>query len=338
MIDLSKNTNPYCPSKDMLKFLRKNINEIENYSDKYVEIGETDILTKYNLRKENIIITNGTLGAMDLILRVHQNKTVGLFNPTFWGIKEIAKINNNSIVEKKINVDTEYDLNEIDKLASQSDILYLCNCNNPTLNYIESNKLIKIIKKNKNCLFIVDETILIFDEEFDSKTSIKYVNKVNNLVVLISLSKILGICGLRTGLLITSVSQKNKCIKVQVPYSNNKLSVLFSEKYFSKIFILERCKKRIKSNFEYLINNLDNKLIDNIIYNSSSFLLIQLKDNVDYEEIFSFVSKNNIKIAAINKYYNVLDKKYLRVSAGKKKDYKKLIKVFKKYEKKYLSK
>ena len=46
MIDLSKNTNPYCPSKDMLKFLRKNINEIENYSDKYVEIGESDILTK----------------------------------------------------------------------------------------------------------------------------------------------------------------------------------------------------------------------------------------------------------------------------------------------------
>ena len=43
-------------------------------------------------------------------------------------------------MKKKINIDSKYNLKDIDKLASQSDVLYLCNCNNPTLNYIDANE------------------------------------------------------------------------------------------------------------------------------------------------------------------------------------------------------
>lgn len=332
MIDLSSNINPFYPTKNMYLYLHRNLNKIKKYSNKHIDVSDDGVLNKYNLKNDNVLVTSGTLGAMDLILRTNTGKNIGLFNPTFWGIREIAKINNNSINEKRLKVNSRYNLNDIDTLSSESDLLYLCNCNNPTLNYIEKEELIKIIRKNKNCLFIIDETVLIFDEQYDNKTLLKHVNEIQNLIVLVSLSKIIGICGLRIGLLITSASQRNKYLKKQVPYSNNVLSSVFLEKYFKKVFELDNCKAKIRSNFNYLINNIDMSLINKIIYNSSSFLLIELKDIVDYTDLVEFILKNQVKVSAINDYYKNLDKKYLRISAGTKSEYKKLIKIFIKYK------
>lgn len=333
MIDLSKNTNPYFPNKKMLKYLKRNISIIKNYSDKHVRNFNNDFLKKYGINNKNILITNGTMDAMDLILKTYRYKTIGLFDPTFWGIKELAKINNNKIVQRKLSLSSEYNIDEIEKIASKSDILYLCNCNNPTLNYVERESLLSIIKKYSNCLFIIDETVLIFDNQYDQKTLIKYVNELNNLVVLVSLSKIFGVCGLRLGILVTSDSERDKYMRKQVPYSNSSLSILFLNKYLEKISSLEKIKNKINKNFTYLIKKIDYENIDNIIYNSSSFLLIKLKDDVDYEKIYNHFLENNIKVSAINHYYKNLTGNYLRIGAGKKSDYKKLIKVLKKYNK-----
>ena len=156
------------------------------------------------------------------------------------------------------------------------------------------------------------------------------VNEVENLVVLVSLSKILGVCGLRVGLMVTS--NKNKIQKMEIPYSINILASSFIKKYIAKINDLEKCKTKIKNNFEYFINNVNKNIIDKIIYHSSSFLLIELKEDVDYKKLTSYILSNGVKISAINDYYRDLDKKYIRIGAGKKKDYKKLIKILKKYK------
>ena len=174
MIDLSSNINPFYPTKKMNLYLHRNLNKNKKYSNKHIDVSDDGVLNKYNLKNDNVLVTSGTLGAMDLILRTNTGKNIGLFNPTFWGIREIAKINNNSINEKHLKVNSRYNLNDIDTLSSESDLLYLCNCNNPTLNYIEKEELIKIIRKNKNCLFIIDETVLIFDEQYDNKTLFTY--------------------------------------------------------------------------------------------------------------------------------------------------------------------
>ena len=114
-----------------------------------------------------------------------------------------------------------------------------------------------------------------------------------------------------------------------IPYSINILASSFIKKYIAKINDLEKCKTKIKNNFEYFINNVNKNIIDKIIYHSSSFLLIELKEDVDYKKLTSYILSNGVKISAINDYYRDLDKKYIRIGAGKKKDYKKLIKILK---------
>ena len=67
--------------------------------------------------------------------------------------------------------------------------------------------------------FIIDETMLIFDKEFFNKSLAKYVVNVNNLSVIISFSKFLGIAGLRIGAVFSNENLIKKIKKQMVPYS-----------------------------------------------------------------------------------------------------------------------
>lgn len=336
MIDLYKNSNPFYPKKSMIRYLKKNIKYIIDYSEKYVSIPVNSYFSKFNISPENIIITNGTMEAMDLILQTNHLKKIGYFYPTFWGIKIASQKNNYKCLEEKIDNFITYDYKDIDKLAKKVDVLYLCNYNNPTLNFIDNDKLYEIISNNKECVFIVDEAVLVFDSEYENKTMLNYINQTSNLNVLISCSKIFGICGLRTGLLFSCNDCCTKYRNNQMPFSTNKLSSIFIKKYINEFSRLEKSKIKIKRNFNYLINEINNSLkilVSEYYYNNSSFVLLQLQSDINIDEIEKILLKNKIKVSFINKCYN-LPSNYIRISAGKKNEFKKLIKILKKYIKK----
>ncbi len=331
MIDLSRDINPFFTQKKVVRYLKKNIKRIHNYPDKNLLFSGIEIDKSIN--DTNVIVTNGTLCAMNLLLKAYGKRKIGMFNPTFWGIKKISEINNYDIIEKKIGINDNYDISDIEKLAKKVDVLYLCNHNNPTLNYIPPNKLVSIIKNNKNCKFIVDETVLCFSKNYKDMTIAKYVNHCENLSVIISLSKIFGIAGLRAGLLIVHKSIKDNVLDIQIPYSINALAQIYIMKYLNCVFEsrkLDSCKQKINKNFIYLAEKVDKTVVKKIIYKNSAFLLMEISEKIDYYSFIDYLLKNGVKISATNKYYNV-NNNYIKVGAGKKKQYKTLIKTIKKY-------
>ena len=335
MIDLSKDINPFFPTKKMVYFLKKNILNIKYYPNKNMLSFDSKKINGY-FDNDNIVITNGTLYAMDLILKTYNKKIIGIFDPTFWGIKKVSTINKYNIIEEKICINDKYNIKQIESLAKKVDVLYLCNYNNPTLNYIPSDQLIDVVRNNKTCMFIIDETILSFDKDYEKKTITKYINDCSNLSVIISLSKIMGIAGLRAGLLIIPKQMKESIINNQIPYSINTLSQKYVKKYINVLFDskeLDYSKIKINKNFNYFIKKVDKVIVKKIIYNNSAFLLMEISDKVDYYDFVEYLLDNGVKVSVTNKYYN-LDKKYIKVSSGRKKDYKLLIKLIKKYRRK----
>lgn len=154
--------------------------------------------------------------AINLLVKVLESKNATLFKPTFWGYED-------ALVRYKSNVNSvplDYELKyNINMQTQKTDIMFICNPNNPTLDNIDRNILIKIINNNSNCHFIVDETMLIFDKDFFNKSLVKYVNTVDNLSVVVSFSKFLGIAGLRTGAVFSNNLLIEKIKKQMVPYS-----------------------------------------------------------------------------------------------------------------------
>ena len=307
MIDLSKNQNPYYPTKKIYRKLKKEVKSIKFYAEDYVKISLPKTSGNRRITERNFLITNGTMEAMDLILFAKKKKKIGFMQPTFWGIKTAANRNSYEIIEEHFEENLEYNAMKIDELAKKVDLVYLCNDNNPTLSYLDNKELYKLIKDNKNCSFIVDETVLTFDLNYDDLTMINYITELKNLNVIVSLSKILSIPGLRSGLIVSDEKNIENYKINQTPYSTN-------------IFI---AKSLEKENFK--------KLINNVRYRHTGFMLIELCDKVNYNNLLEFLNQRKIFVSPTNKYYGNLRHNYLRISAGKKKEFRVLIKTLKKY-------
>lgn len=193
--DLSKNKNPYLPTRRDIKKMKKNAKLITVYPQKKIEIYEEKLSKELGVKKNQLILTPGTMEAMNVILNKYKFSTSLIIKPTFWGIEYASSLNKVKIIEVKTDDIFSYNINDLKKLISKADVVYLCNPNNPTTAYIEKSILEKLIRDNPNKYFLIDETMLKFDSDYENKSLKKLVNKYKNLFIIISFSKIYGVAG-----------------------------------------------------------------------------------------------------------------------------------------------
>lgn len=331
MIDLSKNKNPFYPSKQIYNILKLSVKNLSKYPSPHLEKCEKSISKMLKIKCENCCIVSGTMEGIHLIVKCLSKKMIGTFTPTFWGISYIAEKNGYNLYEKKINNELMYNELDLIELASKSDIVYLCNPNNPTLSYLEKNKLLKIIKEYPNCHFIIDETVLEFDKNFSKKTLYKQVSKFQNLSILFSLSKILSLPGLRIGLLITNRNMKEKIKKEKIVYSVNVVAETLLDNLKNIKFNFDKNRKKIKENFIFFKNKLQKDKIRSIIIRDGSFILIDFNDTIDTIQLQKYLENEGIIVSCMKTTYPNFNGNWIRVSAGKKKELKKLAKKINNY-------
>lgn len=326
MIELSKNKNPYFPTEEMYNFLSKKVKYISNYPSANLKNCENLFSRILNIPGDNIKIVNGTMEGMDVLLKALNKSSIGIFNPTFWGIKYVVEKNGYTIIEEKMDNYFKYDIDALRSLADKVDVLYLCNPNNPTLAYISKDELLSIVQSVPTCHFIIDETILSFDVSFNNKTVYNLVTNVNNLSVLISLSKILSLPGLRIGLALTNNDIAKIVSENQIVYSTNILAEKFLEKYYIVFDKLDLIRNKIKKNFDFLEEQLVvNNKINKVISNNGSFILVGFSNHIDTIALQQYLKTKDILVSSMKLAYPNFFGNYIRVSAGKHSDFEKLI-------------
>lgn len=331
MVDLSKNTNPYYPTKKMIHFLQNNIYKINSYPTCDSEEIIKKIATAFTVNEKNVFISLGTLESMNIILKLLNKKTIGIFVPTFWGIKFFAKKNNYKIIETRLTNNLNYDLKAINAIAKKVDIIYICNSNNPTLDVIDRKDIINLVTENSHCHFIVDETMLSFDVNYQNKSVVLEAGKFSNLSVLLSCSKILGIAGLRVGFLFSNADLINRIKFNNTIYRNNILTNLFLENYCQEVLNMSKTNQKIKIIFDYFEKSLNKHYIKEVIKNNGPFILIEFKANYKSFDIVNYLKKNNILISNITEVYSELKGNWVRISAGKRREMKRLAFLINKY-------
>ncbi len=320
MIDLSKNTNPFYPNKKILQVMKKTVSDIKNYPESIVTVDKTKFLGKY-LLKNNIIATNGTMDAMNVILKTLKLKKIGMYSPTFWGIEYNSKLNGYDITKIKFNDEFEYDYDELNNLSKKMDVIYLCNYNNPTLSYLSRDVLYKLIKNNPQCRYIIDETVLAFNTNFNNITFVKYINELKNVDILISCSKIFGISGIRLGLIFSNEDNIEQYKENIYVYSVNIFANAFAKNLLSEFDKLQKVRIKMKNNMEEFINKINNSEVIKEIKNcGASFIFVELNPKIKYNEFIDYLMKSGIRVSDTNNVYSDLKKKYIRISVGKKKE------------------
>jgi histidinol-phosphate aminotransferase len=185
----------------------------------------------------------------------------------------------------------------------------LCNPNNPTGKAMDTAKIIKVIKKHPNTIFMVDEANI----DFGGESLMPYAGKLSNLLVLRSFSKGFGLAGLRIGYVAGPQEKVLAIERRQTPFSTTVISQKIAGLVLEDKKFLERSKAYCDKQRRYLEQELE-KLGYTFVPSSSNYLLMNVSRYFPDSKTF---------INAINKFganaldgsvFRSLGKGYVRIS------------------------
>ncbi|OLB90034.1 MAG: histidinol-phosphate transaminase [Thaumarchaeota archaeon 13_1_40CM_38_12] len=245
-IKLDSNEN-YAISPDFFQDL---INETKERMDvREYPLGGTERLVKaiseyIKIPTEMIGVGNGSDQIIDLILGNFASKETKILTsePSFGFFEERCKLYSIPIIKIPFDEDMSLNMEKFLSHSKKANLLYLDSPNNPTGFQFQRNQLEKIIQEFPG-LVVIDEAYV----EFSDYSVVDITRKMNNLIVLRTLSKSFGLAGLRIGYFVANKKTVDAFTRViQYPYPLNTVAIevgiiaLRKSKYFSDMAELVR--------------------------------------------------------------------------------------------------
>jgi len=200
IIKLASNENALGPSADALRAMRNAIESAQLYPDGGGGYLRDALAERLKLRRENIILGNGSNEIIELVAHAFLNRGEEVVTPqySFIAYKLIAQLFDARTIESKtgnFQPDLEALLNAI---TPTTKIVFIANPNNPTGSLIARQTIDNFMAR------LPDEVITVLDEAYfeflnDPPDSLRYVREGRDVVVLRTFSKIYGLASLRVG-------------------------------------------------------------------------------------------------------------------------------------------
>ncbi|MDY6821140.1 MAG: histidinol-phosphate transaminase [Deferribacterota bacterium] len=311
ILDFSSNVLPF----DLFKSLNLEISELTTNFRRLPEPHSQSLIkhisSKYNLPLDSIIVSSGTTEILDNITRIYRNKRVCILGPTYKDYEKFSVLNNLKVEHSLATEGNNfiYDLNNIELEKNFYDIIILCNPNNPTGVLYNHKKLVKLIERLKNTLFVIDESYMPFLFNWKDYTLLN--NDLDNTIVLQSFSKIYGAPGLRLG---WAYSKNKKLIeklkKHQSIWSVNSMAQFVGEKL---LYINTDSYVKVLNSYKDDVSNKLSSLDFLKFYPSvTNFIMFKYVHN-NPMDLYKFLLKNRVLIRNL---YNIegLDEKYFRIA------------------------
>jgi histidinol-phosphate aminotransferase len=228
----SSNINPFGPPPATIDALRAatTSDTIARYPDR-LNLELSDLLGAYHaLSAESVLVGNGTADLMWLIgLLYLQHRRVVILNPTFGEYLNVARIMSAEVIDVChpgwIATRTGYALgqNTLGDVAktlgkAQPDVIFVCNPNNPTGDYLTPGELEQLYQAAPNAIWIIDEAYAEFMHP--PATSAAWVPR-GNWLVLRSMTKDYALGGVRLGYLLGAPALVKPMQAAQSPWNVN---------------------------------------------------------------------------------------------------------------------
>lgn len=311
-------------------FLDANENPFNNGLNRYPDPLQRNvkaILSEIkNFPANQILLGNGSDEVLDLIFRAfcEPNKdNVVAISPSYGMYSVLANLN---AVEYRKSLLTEEtfqpNIKDIfSKVDANTKMIFLCSPNNPTGGTIKKELILEIIN-NFSGLVVIDEAYIDFSTEM---SWIKEIANFPNLIVTQTLSKAVGLAGIRLGILYASQEIVAILNKIKPPYNINQLTQLKAIEILSNYEKVTAVTNTIIQQKNILENALtDISFIKKIYPSDANFILIQVDDaNERYNQL---VQKG---IIVRNRNNDDLCENCLRITVGTEEENLKLLKALK---------
>jgi len=194
----------------------------------YPEYGEAKqaIARYFRVQPEEFVLTNGTDEAIQVFINtyVDDGQEVVVLKPAYAMYRFYAEVAGAAIREVEYpQPDLEFPLQDVlDAITPQTRAVLLANPNNPTGTGISLLGIERILKRARKAAVLVDEAYY----EFSGVTALTEIQRVPNLFVCRTFSKVFGMAAMRLGCLFSHPANISYLHKAQSPYSVNSLAVV----------------------------------------------------------------------------------------------------------------
>ena len=216
--DFSVNLNPYGPPDFVFNVLKACMGEIKNYPDVESVQLKALIARKFGCLESEVLVGAGVSELIQLVAIGFVKKRAVIPAYTYGEYEKSVRMMGADV--KKIEMPgLELKPELISEAMQPDDVVFLCNPNNPTGQYIPDDGLSLLIDEAErvDALLVLDEAYIDFVN--DAFPSHSYLSSTGNLLILRSLTKSFAIPGVRVGYALGSETIISVLRQLKAPWS-----------------------------------------------------------------------------------------------------------------------
>jgi histidinol-phosphate aminotransferase len=243
----------------------------------YPEYGEAKaaIARYFRVEPEQFVFTNGTDEAIQVVVNTYVDdaQEVLLLRPSYAMYRFYAEVAGAKIHEIDYPApDMEFPLQTVlDAITPETRAVILANPNNPTGTGISLLGIERILHRARKAVVMVDEAYY----EFSGITALSEIERVPNLFVSRTFSKVFGMAAMRLGCLFSHPANIAFLHKAQSPYSVNSLAMMAAEAAVTDTAYVENYVAEVLAARELLCVGLE-KLGIGYVPSSANFVLAKI--------------------------------------------------------------
>lgn len=323
VIDFSANINPLGLPAWVSSVIKSAIDDIVHYPDPDCS-SLVDLLSeRYGVRREEIIVGNGSTEILYLIPQVLSVRRAFIPVPSYSDYLRAATLAKLMIEKLLLREEEGFQPNMevISSYVKQGDIVFLGQPNNPTGMLYDASRLRELAIMHPSAFFLVDEAFADFVEDMDSMAN----KRPSNVVVLLSLTKNFAIPGLRLGCAIADRELVNHFKEMQPPWTVNSFAQAVGEAALRDIDYIERSRSYVSAQRAMLAENLRSMGCLTVYPGKANFLLVRIdKPGIDALSIASRMLADGIAIRLCQNF-DGLDARFFRIAVRTEKENAKLL-------------
>ena len=224
---MASNENLLGPSPRARQAILDNIDEISSYPDSSCRDLRAAIGARLDVDPDNLFVGNGAVEIIYALCQafLERSDQVITGTPSFSAYTIGSQIQDARVIAVPL-VEDRFDVDGLRAaVTDETKIVFVANPNNPTGSIIGIADIARLLKfLPASVILLLDEAYAEFVADPSYHGSIDLVGAHPNLVILRTLSKSMGIAGLRVGYCVASKPVINTLIQVQVPFHVNVLA------------------------------------------------------------------------------------------------------------------
>lgn len=254
-IRLDANESFISPDEDVMNDIIKGIEALRfcRYPDPLAQELCTLAAAHYNVSPDEITAGNGSDELIGVIISAFTQKgdSVLTFNPDFSMYSFYCGLVECPCLSLEKSEDYRIDIDEAIKTANDNNvrIIIFSNPCNPTSIAVESKEIIRLIK-SVSALVVLDEAYM----EFYGDSLASAVGEYDNLIVLRTFSKAMGLAAVRLGFALANRVLTAQLQKAKSPYNVNSVSQLIGVAVLNHPESIKRAVARINESRDNLLS------------------------------------------------------------------------------------